>query len=183
MLSVAILAGGLATRLGSLTETLPKALLPVAGKPFLGHQLAKRSVDILTTTEDLPGRKNRIFLDGDKVCVQMTPTNTRAHGELNRRTKTIMRRSGFPLILAKTLHPNVTASPMGTVRIGDDPKRAPLDQYCRSFDHPNLYVVDASFFPSSGSLNPSLTIVAQSLRVAEKISQREFATEPHSVAP
>ncbi len=39
-ISVAILAGGLATRLGSLTEKIPKALLPIAGKPFLAHQLA-----------------------------------------------------------------------------------------------------------------------------------------------
>lgn len=144
---------------------------------FLGRELTKRSVDILTTTEDLPDHNNRIMLVGTKVHVNMTPTNMRAHEELNRRTKSVMRRSGFPLILSKTLHPNVTASPLGTIKIGNDPAHAPLDQFCRSFDHPNLFVVDASFFPSSGSLNPSLTIAAQSLRVADEIARVEFGHE------
>jgi MurNAc alpha-1-phosphate uridylyltransferase len=39
MLPVAILAGGLATRLGSLTETMPKSLIPIEGEPFVVHQL------------------------------------------------------------------------------------------------------------------------------------------------
>jgi choline dehydrogenase-like flavoprotein len=51
------------------------------------------------------------------------------------------------------------------VRFGDDPASAPLDSYCRAFDHPNLHVVDASFFPSSAALNPALTVAAQALRV------------------
>jgi choline dehydrogenase-like flavoprotein len=141
---------------------------------FLGRELTRRSVDILTTTEDLPDRNNRVMLVGSTVHVKMTPTNIRSHKELNRRTKAVMRQSGFPLILAKTLHPNVTASPLGTIRIGNDPAKAPLDQFCRSFDHPNLFVVDASFFPSSGALNPSLTIAAQSLRVADEIARVEL---------
>jgi choline dehydrogenase-like flavoprotein len=53
--------------------------------------------------------------------------------------------------------------------MGSDPVSAPLDRYCRSFDHPNLFVVDASFFPSSAALNPALTIAAQALRVGDHI--------------
>jgi choline dehydrogenase-like flavoprotein len=55
------------------------------------------------------------------------------------------------------------------VRIGSDPASAPLDPCCRSFDHANLFVVDASFFPSSAALNPALTVVAQALRVGDHI--------------
>jgi len=58
--------------------------------------------------------------------------------------------------------------------MGNDPSNAPLDSYCRSYDHSNLFVVDASFFPSSGAVNPALTIAAQALRVAERIASEEF---------
>ena len=47
-----------------------------------------------------------------------------------------------------------------------------LDRDCRAHDLDNFYVLDASFFPSSGGINPSLTIVANSLRVTDKIAQR-----------
>jgi choline dehydrogenase-like flavoprotein len=53
----------------------------------------------------------------------------------------------------------------GTVRMGLDPATAALDPWCRAYDHPNLFVVDASFFPSSAALNPALTVAAQSPRV------------------
>jgi choline dehydrogenase-like flavoprotein len=55
----------------------------------------------------------------------------------------------------------------GTIRMGSDPKTAALDQYCRSYDHRNLFVVDASFLPSAAAVNPSLTVAAQALRVAD----------------
>ena len=59
----------------------------------------------------------------------------------------------------------------GTVRIGSNPATSPLDPYCRAWDHPNLFVVDASFLPTSAAVNPSLTIAAQALRVADHIAQ------------
>jgi choline dehydrogenase-like flavoprotein len=49
--------------------------------------------------------------------------------------------------------------------MGDDPTTSALNALCRAHDHPNLYVVDAGFFPSSAALNPALTIAAQALRV------------------
>ena len=54
--------------------------------------------------------------------------------------------------------------------MGNDPATAPLDPFCMSYDHANLYVVDASFLPSSATVNPSLTIAAQALRVAHYLS-------------
>jgi choline dehydrogenase-like flavoprotein len=60
----------------------------------------------------------------------------------------------------------------GTCRFGDDPRTSVLDRDNRAHDLDNLYVLDASFFPSSGGINPSLTIVANSLRATDKIAQR-----------
>ena len=60
----------------------------------------------------------------------------------------------------------------GTCRFGDDPQTSVLDRDNRAHDLDNLYVLDASFFPSSGGINPSLTIVANSLRATDKIGQR-----------
>ncbi len=62
-----------------------------------------------------------------------------------------------------------------------NPTTAPLDPYCRAFDHANLFVVDASFLPTSAGVNPSLTVAAQALRVADHIVKtdlRELRTEP-----
>ena len=60
----------------------------------------------------------------------------------------------------------------GTCRFGDDPGTSVLDASNRAHDLDNLYVVDASFFPSSGGINPSLTIAANGLRVGEAVDAR-----------
>jgi choline dehydrogenase-like flavoprotein len=64
-----------------------------------------------------------------------------------------------------------TTHQCGTLVFGHDPKTSVLDTFCRTHDIDNLYVVDASFFPSSAAVNPGLTIVAQALRVADHIQQ------------
>ena len=60
----------------------------------------------------------------------------------------------------------------GTCRFGDNPRTSVLDRDNRAHDLDNLYVLDGSFFPSSGGINPSLTIVANSLRATDKIARR-----------
>jgi len=55
---------------------------------------------------------------------------------------------------------------MGTCRMGTDPRVSVIDRWCRSHEVPNLWVVDGSFFPSSGGYNATLTIVANAYRVA-----------------
>jgi len=57
----------------------------------------------------------------------------------------------------------------GTARFGKDPKTSVLDVHCRSHDIKNLFVVDGSFFVSSSAVNPSLTIMANALRVGDYI--------------
>jgi choline dehydrogenase-like flavoprotein len=81
--------------------------------------------------------------------------------------KVALQRGGFPIVLIKSLVAHATAHQCGTVRFGSNPAEAALDPFCRSFDHRNLFVVDASFFPSSAAVNPALTIAAQALRSAD----------------
>jgi choline dehydrogenase-like flavoprotein len=59
----------------------------------------------------------------------------------------------------------------GTVRFGDDPRKAPLDPSCRFRGLSNLFVVDASALPTSGTVNPSLTIAANALRVGTRLAR------------
>ena len=73
---------------------------------------------------------------------------------------------GNRIPLAGVAHQN------GTIRFGRDPKASALDGNCRAHEVDNLYVVDASFFPSSGAVNPALTIMANALRVADHLRDR-----------
>jgi choline dehydrogenase-like flavoprotein len=65
--------------------------------------------------------------------------------------------------------PDNTTHQCGTIIFGTDPRRSVLDPFCRAHDVANLFVVDASFFPSSAAVNPGLTIVAQALRAADHL--------------
>ncbi|EJT86084.1 gluconate dehydrogenase [Pseudomonas putida S11] len=70
-----------------------------------------------------------------------------------------------------------TSHQCGTVKFGHDPKTSALDQFCRSHDHSNLFVIDASFMPSSAAVNPSLTIAANAFRAADHILKEEFGID------
>ena len=60
----------------------------------------------------------------------------------------------------------------GTARFGDDPATSVLDRDCRAHEVDNLYVVDTSFFPSIGAVNPALTVMANALRVGDHLLAR-----------
>jgi choline dehydrogenase-like flavoprotein len=139
---------------------LRSGMLVAGGKylpKLIGNALTCRSLDILTTSEDLPKPDNRVTLDGGRIRITVWPSNMRAHKRLNRRAKEVLHDVGFPLILSKTLSVNFTAAQCGTIRMGTDPGEAVLDHLCRTFDHPNLFIVDASFFPSSDDRSASST--------------------------
>jgi len=61
---------------------------------------------------------------------------------------------------------------IGGCRMGADPKRSVLNAFCQSHDVPNLYVVDASVFPSASEKNPTHTIMALASRTADNITER-----------
>ena len=129
-----------------------------------------RGVDWLAMTEDLPTDDNRVTLDADgRIRLAYTPNNLEAHRQLVKETRRILHRLGFWKVMAHSHQGKNTTHQCGTLCFGTDPTSSVLDTYCRTHDIDNLFVVDASFFPSSGAVNPGLTIIAQALRVADHI--------------
>jgi len=130
------------------------------------------SIQWLAMTEDLPRRDNRVTLQGDRICLDYRPSNLRAHQQLKATLRGLLRDCGFRWIKALSFGLGNTTHQCGTLAFGNDPATSVLDQWCRTHDVENLFVVDASFFPSSAAVNPGLTIVAQALRVADHIMCR-----------
>ena len=124
-------------------------------------------------TEDDPSPENRVILapdepDGAKFSYTITEDLRRRADEL----VTAFARHIRPWRLLR-ISPELTMNyghPCGTCRFGDDPATSVLDRHCKAHDLENLYVLDASFMPRSGAVNPSLTIAANSLRVAPVIA-------------
>ena len=134
-----------------------------------------RGVDWLVMSEDLPDEHNRVTVQADgRIQLHYRPNNLRAHRRLVKETERILRRLGFWIVVKHSHGPRNTTHQCGTLVFGRDPATSVLDPYCRSHDLPNLFVVDASFFPSSAAVNPALTIAAQALRVADHIKQTEL---------
>jgi choline dehydrogenase-like flavoprotein len=129
-----------------------------------------RGVDWLVMSEDLPQVENRVTVDGDgRIRLHYRPNNLRAHKTLVKKTKRLLRELGFWLVVTHSHGSKNTTHQCGTLCFGINPRESVLDSFCRTHDVDNLFVVDASFFPSSAAVNPGLTIAAQALRVADYI--------------
>jgi choline dehydrogenase-like flavoprotein len=129
-----------------------------------------RGVDWLVMSEDLPATSNRVTIAPDgRIRLHYTPNNLTAHKRLVGETKRILRRLGYWLVVTHSHGNTNTTHQCGTLCFGTDPRSSVLDSFCRTHDVDNLFVVDASFFPSSAAVNPGLTIAAQALRVADHI--------------
>ena len=133
------------------------------------NMVTGRSLDIYLTTEDLPRRENRVLVEGDRIKIDWTPNNLEPHRELVKRISKAVRRAGYPIVLTERMGIATNSHQCGTAVAGHDPASSVLNPDCRSHDVENLYVVDSAFFPSSGALNPALTIAANALRVPPAI--------------
>ncbi|MBE9078637.1 GMC family oxidoreductase [Romeria aff. gracilis LEGE 07310] len=140
--------------------------------------MAGRSVDWWITAEDLPESRNRVRLKGDRIVLDYTDNNVEAFDRLRSRWISVLRkingegRVPQSVYFSKRLPVQGVAHQVGTCRFGTDPDSSVLDLNCRTHDVDNLYVVDGSFFPSSAAVNPSLTIMANALRVGDHLLQR-----------
>lgn len=131
-----------------------------------------RAVDWLAMTEDLPREDNRVTVDSQgRVHLHYRPNNVTAHQTLVRRTKEMLRALGYWLVVGYSHNRSNTTHQCGTAVFGTDPATSVLDPFCRTHDISNLFVVDASFFPSSAAVNPGLTVVAQALRAADHLME------------
>jgi choline dehydrogenase-like flavoprotein len=159
--------------LGRVTAPILKSNLPRIPEWALAL-LSRRSVDWYAMSEDLPNRESRVSVRGGVIHLDWKRNNLAAHKGLVGAFKDRLRAAGYPIVLAKPFDRRTPSHQCGTVRIGLDPATSPLDSFCRAWDHPNLFVVDASFLPTSAAVNPSLTIAAQALRVADHIVQTDL---------
>ena len=159
--------------LGRVSGTILKSNVPLMPE-WLLNQICRHTIDFYAMSEDVPNPESRVRIDGDKIILQWQRTNWAAHLQLVEKLKSVLKSIGFPVVLSKPFDKRTPSHQCGTVRMGNDPKHAPLDMFCRAYDHDNLFVVDASFLPTSAAVNPSLTIAAQALRVANHIRTREL---------
>ncbi|HEX5076215.1 MAG TPA: GMC family oxidoreductase [Gemmatimonadaceae bacterium] len=150
--------------------------------------MARHSLDFWLTSEDLPDANNRVTLDRDgNIVLAYKPNNEEGHKRLGNKVRELLKGQRACPIHGKDCHVGVFARNLylgqriplagvahqnGTVRFGTDPATSALDVHCRAHDVDNLYVVDASFFPSSGAVNPALTIMANALRVGDHLIER-----------
>lgn len=145
---------------------------------WLGHLITERSLQMVAISEDLPDPKNSVQLDSKgTIHVYYKSNNQKSQKRFRKHACKLLRRAYpysivFPIASSGS---NLTTShSCGTLAFGTDPKASVLDPFCRTHDVENLYVVDSSFFPSSGAVNPSLTIMAQALRVGEHLCKLEY---------
>jgi choline dehydrogenase-like flavoprotein len=172
---------------GKLDAITLRAGAPAIAPGFTLELMAKHSLDFWLTSEDLPDPNNRVTINRDgEIVLTYTPNNLKAHEQLKAHLQNAMRQNTCSIhghechqgLFARSLYVGQriplagVAHQNGTIRFGRDPQSSALDIHCKAHDVDNLYVVDASFFPSSSAVNPSLTIMANALRVGDHLRDR-----------
>ncbi len=142
--------------------------------------MARHALDFWLTSEDLPDPDNRVTLTAEgEIVLHLAENNLEGHKRLVTKFKRMLGAMGChdhllprSLYLGRKIAIGGTAHQVGTIRFGRDPKDSALDITCKAHDLDNLYVVDGSFFVSSGAVNPALTIIANALRVGDHLLER-----------
>jgi choline dehydrogenase-like flavoprotein len=173
---------------GKLDGQTLKAGAPAIAPGWTLDLMARHSLDFWLTSEDLPDSKNRVTLDrSGHIVLAYRPNNEAGHARLIETLKSLMKQQTKCAVHGHECHEGLFARSLyagqriplagvahqnGTIRFGRDPRTSALDANCRAHEVDNLYVVDASFFPSSGAVNPALTIMANALRVGDHLLER-----------
>ncbi len=169
---------------GQISQYLPPALAP----GFVFDAVSQRLLSFLVISEDLPDPNNRVTVKGDRINVAYQHNDLEAHERL---VKTLQQALGgfvshthpigqHHLQFSSLLPLYGTAHQLGTVRMGADPASSVLDPWCKAHELDNLYVTDTSFFVTSAAVNPTLTTVANAMRVGDHLKERLGAHVPQS---
>jgi choline dehydrogenase-like flavoprotein len=151
------------------------------------RDVARHAVDFWLSTEDLPRPNNRVTLASDgNIQISYTASNQEPKDRLYHQLKDMLNElsmhQGHLLphhaYLKNEIPVAGCAHQAGTVRFGNDPDSSVLNTDCRAHELDNLYVVDTSFFPSIGAVNPALTAMANALRVGDHLLERLSARQP-----
>jgi choline dehydrogenase-like flavoprotein len=173
---------------GKLDAATLKAGAPAIAPGWTLELMARHSLDFWLTSEDLPDPENRVTLDREgNIVLHYKPNNEEGHKRLIAKLQSLMKQQTACAVHGHECHQGLFARNLfvgqriplagvahqnGTIRFGHDPKTSALDANCKAHDLDNLYIVDASFFPSSGAVNPALTIMANALRVGDHLRER-----------
>lgn len=145
------------------------------------EKVAAHAVDFWLSTEDLPRPDNRVTLgEGGAVQLSYTYSNEEPKKQLYRKLKSMLKEIGMHsghllphhAYLKNEIPVAGVAHQAGTCRFGTDPATSVLNTDCRAHELDNLYVIDTSFFPSIGAVNPALTAMANALRVGDHLLER-----------
>jgi choline dehydrogenase-like flavoprotein len=167
-----------------LKGAAPRGLGSAPSAPY--GQVARHSIDFWLSSEDIPLADSRVTLRRDgAIRLALQPgNNTDGLARLRVTFQDMLSKLGMvnttfvrSLYLHKAFDHAATAHQAGTARFGTDPAASVLDLHCRAHDLDNLYVVDGSFMPSIGAVNPTLTIIANALRVGDHIAERIGTTQ------
>lgn len=147
---------------------------------FALEEMARHSVDFWLTTEDLPKPDNRVTITADgQIKLSYTFNNQEPMRRLRAKLEMLLNHCDMHphlipnhVYMKKDIPIGGVGHQSGTLRFGTDPKTSVLNTDCRAHDLDNLYVVDTSFFPSIGAVNPSLTAMANALRVGDHLADR-----------
>lgn len=155
--------------LGHITGNILKANFPVPAPGWLINLIARHAYGWFLTSEDLPNPESRVMVKDGRIVVNWVRSNMRAHEALIKKTKEVMRKAGFPVVLTHTFGRKTTSHQCGTARLGTDPATSVVDLNCRSHDIHNLYITDASVLPTSAAVNPALSISALAIKAGSSI--------------
>ena len=162
--------------LGKSNKGMIAADAPFFTPGFVLGEMVSHSIDWWMTGEDLADPENRVTVVDGQVHLDYKENNLVGFERLVDKLKKILYRidSGHSFIphslyFTKNIPLAAVGHQCGTTRFGTDPASSVLDINCKAHELSNLYVVDGSFFPSSGAVNPSLTIIANALRVGDHL--------------
>lgn len=162
---------------GQVAEWLPPSFVPDA----IANAIAGRMISFLAMSEDLPDPDNRVTVTpAGQIRLSYNTGDLSAHNRLVGKLRAGLDGfvsdhhvlMGHHYTIDSLLPLYGTAHQCGTLRFGNDPASSVLDPWCKAHQLDNLYAVDSSFFVSSSAVNPTLTIVANALRVAAHLRDR-----------
>jgi choline dehydrogenase-like flavoprotein len=172
---------GLIQMMGKVDSEVLAAGAPAPTPRKILELMASHGMPFWLTSEDLPDPDNRVAVGPDgAIELHYRENNLEGHRRLVKRLKGLLAHVGCDsehllphnLYIGKKIPLAGVAHQCGTLRFGEDPRTSVLDRNCRAHEVDNLYVVDASFFPSSSAVNPALTIIANALRVGDHLLER-----------
>ena len=143
-------------------------------------KIAEHALDFWVSTEDLPDPNNRVTIDaGGHIHLNYKVNNQTSADRLWGRLQGILDKLYLKkhlverqVYIKNAMGIAAVGHQAGTCRFGTDPASSVLDVNCKAHELDNLYVVDTSFFPSIGAVNPSLTAIANAIRVGEHLTAR-----------